>query len=443
VGKYAIILIFTLVIALFTYNATMSDLSRSTLTRNIESYNNNQARNIANSAIQTLLQKIVDPDDNEFDVSSNNVQYFPGDGYYYWEELNGNYRYHIENQDDTLLIVTSTGVVEGGEYSVDVVLDIGGDKWEPQFPLAVFAEKSIEMHASSRVIGHVGTNSTETNAVKLTGVATIDSSLYIGPGGDPDVVVDIPAWRPTEQAIKGGIKNLNQPHNYPMPEFPDFPDLGDSQGDIIVSGGPMNNLVLQPSDFHNQYFDEVKIQNNRTLTLNLGDQDWVIRVGILNIHQGHLILNGTGAITFYIEDEFKIGGSSTLNQNGQNSQSMIYYQGTDGISIAGATKFKSNLFIENADLTITGAGAVPLETGHIISGGQNVTIAGAGSVQSGVIYAPTSHVIMGGSGSATTTIVSDTFESSGNARVYHPGSIGDDFPDIDVGGLEYVIKSWN
>lgn len=445
-GKYAILLVFFLIIALFTYNATMGDLSRSTLTRNVDAYNINQSRNIANSAVQTLLSKIVDPDDSDFDVSSNNSQYFPGDGaaYYQWDELNGQYRYHIENQNDTLLIVTSTGEVGGSTYSVHVSLEIGGGTWDPEFPLAVFAEESIEMQGSPRIVGHAGTNSTGENAVKLTGMATIDSSLYIGPGGDPDVVVDIPGWRPTGQAIKGGIKNLNQPHNYPMPEFPDYPDLGGSQGSIIVKGGPMNNLVLQPSDYHNQYFDEIKIQSNRTLTLNLGDQDQVVRVGTLNIQQGHLILTGSGSITFYVEDEFNIGGSSTLNQSGNTSQSMIYYKGTDDISLLGATKFKSNLFIESADLTISGSGAAALETGHIISGGENVTITGAGSVQGGVIYAPTSHVAVGGSGSVTSAIVSNTFEASGNARIYQPGSIGDDFPDLDMpGGSEYVIKSWD
>lgn len=442
-GKFAVILIFSLVIALFTYNAIMSNLSSSTLARNIESYNVNQARNIANSAVHAILQKLVDPDDDDFDVSSNSAQYFPSGGLYEWEELKGEYRYHIENQDDTLLIVTSTGEVGENTYSVQVALEIGGGQWKPQFPLALFAEESIEMHASSRIVGHAGTNSTESNAVRLTGMATIDSSLYIGPGGNPDNVVDIPAWRPLNQAIKGGIHNLHQPKDYPMPEFPDFPYLGESQGDITVSGGPQNNLILQPAEFNNLYFDEIKIQNNRTLTLNLGDQNRTIRLGTLNIQQGHLILNGSGTITFYVENEFKIGGSSTLNQNGNASQSMIYYKGTDEIRIEGATKCRSNLFIEDADIVISGSGAVPLETGHIISGGQNVTISGAGYVHSGVIYAPTSHVILGGSGSATTSIVSNTFESSGNARVFYPDSIGDDFPNIDMGESEYVIKSWN
>lgn len=443
-GKYVLILVFFLIIAFYAYNSSMNELSSSSYVRNIEAYNTNQARNVALSAIQTLLPRILDPNDTEFDVAADETISFPdNNGYYQWEELKGNYRYTISNKDDSLLVVTAMGLVGDKSYSVRVNVEVGNEKWKPEFPFAIYSLEGFDLKGSARIVGNIATPSNDEHAVKIQGMVVVDSSVYIGSGGDPGSVVDIPAWRPVNQAVRGEIKNLDKPPNYPMPDFPAFPDFGGDQGDIIVSGGPANNKVLQPAEFNNLFFNEIKILSNRTLTLNLGDEDRVIRVKKLNIQQGHLILTGDGSVDFYVEDDLNIGGSSTLNQHGNPDQSMIYYQGSNPISILGATKLKSNLFIESADLTVSGAGAVPLETGHIITGGQNVTITGAGSVHCSVLYAPLAHVLLQGSGSATSAIVAKSFEASGNPRVFYPSSPGISFPEFDVpGGSHYAIRSW-
>jgi hypothetical protein len=260
-GKYAILLVLFLIVLLVTYNTTMNDLSLVSLTRNIETYNVNQARNIANSAVKTLLHRIVDLDDDTFYVSPDNMQYFPEHGYYDWEELNGKYRYHIENQHDTLFIITAKGVVYGSEYSVRILLK--EEKNKLVFPLAAFASEELKM-GGGFIKGDVATNAVSKDAVDMSGGATIDSVLYIGVGGDPQTVVK--AW--SDQAVSGGIENLSQPLHYPMPEFPDFPVEGNNQGKLDVK----NKVVLQPNQFDNLYFEEINIGGNKdTLVMNVGD----------------------------------------------------------------------------------------------------------------------------------------------------------------------------
>ena len=444
-GKYVLILAFFLIIAYYAYNSSMNELSSSSYVRNIEAYNTNQARNVALSAMQALLPKILDPDDTEFDVATGETTSFPdNNGYYHWEELIGKYRYTISNQDDSLLVVTAIGLVGDKSYSVRVNVEMGSEKRRLEFPFAIYSLEGFDLKGSARIVGHIATPSNEDDAVKIHGMAVVDSSVYIGSGGNPGTVVNIPAWRPVNQAVRGEVKNLDKPVNYPLPDFPIFPDFGSDQGDITVSGGAANDKVLQPAEFNNGYFNEIKILSNRTLTLNLGDENRVVRVKKLNIQQGHLIFTGDGSITFYVENNFNIGGSSTLNQHGNPDQSMIYYQGTNPISIQGATKLKSNLYIESADLTVSGSGAVPLEIGHIITGGQNVTISGSGSVHCSVLYAPLAHVLLQGSGSATSAIVAKSFEASGNPRVFYPDSPGSSFPEFNMpGGSHYAIRSWH
>ncbi len=444
-GKYVLILVFFLIIAFYAYNASMNELSSSSYVRNIEAYNTNQARNVALSAIQALLPKILDPDDTEFDVEADETKSFPdNNGYYPWEELKGRYRYIISNLDDSLLVVTAIGSVGDKSYSVRVNVEVGDEQWKPDFPFAIYSLEGFELKGSARIVGHIATPSNDEDAVKIHGMAVVDSSVYIGSGGNPGSVVDIPAWRPVNQAVKGDIKNLDKPVNYPMPDFPAFPDFGSDQGDITVSGGPANNKVLQPSEFNNLFFNEIKILSNRTLTLNLGNEERVVRVRKLDIQQGHLILTGDGSVIFYVENNFNIGGSSTLNEHGDADQSMIYYGGTNPLTIQGSTKLKSNLFIESADLTISGSGSAPLETGNIITGGQKVTIGGAGSVHCSVLYAPLAHVLFHGSGSATSAIVAKSFEASGNPRVFYPNSPGLSFPNFNgPGGSFSLIRSWD
>ena len=444
-GKYILILVFFLIIASTAYNHSITKLNTSSYARNIEAFHINHARNLSMSAMQALLPKIFDADDTEFNVAMNETASFPNNGsYYQWEELKGRYRYEISNQDDSLLVVTSTGFIGGNSYAVTVHIHIGPTRFKPDFPLAVYVEETIELNANARITGHVGTFSTAESAVVIQGNAVIDSSLFIGPGGDPGNVVNKPGHRSLEQVVKGGVKNLNHPPNYPMPDFPDFPEPGSDQGDIILGGGPPVTIVLEPEDFNNLYFGKITIGNNQSLTFNLGDTDRVIRLSELNIAGGNLILTGDGSISFYIENNFSVGGNSRFNQHGDADRSIIYYKGSDPVVIPAASKLRSSLFIKNADLTISGSGSVSTQTGHIITGGKNVTISSSGSVESPVIYAPRAHVTLSGTGSATCSIVAKSFEAGGSSRVYYPDLTAANFPDLDDPDIiKYTVKSWH
>ncbi|MDZ7693590.1 MAG: hypothetical protein U5K69_21140 [Balneolaceae bacterium] len=96
-----------------------------------------------------------------------------------------------------------------------------GSEWNPDLPFAVFSRSGIKLSGSASIIGHGGTNAINANAVDLSWATSIDSNLAIGPGGNPDTVVN------QSNFINGNvglsIGNLPAPLDYPLPKFPEFP----------------------------------------------------------------------------------------------------------------------------------------------------------------------------------------------------------------------------
>ncbi len=102
----------------------------------------------------------------------------------------------------------------------------------------------------------------------------------------------------------------------------------------------------------------------------------------------------------------------------------VYYKGTDALSLAGTTGFRGGLFVETADINLSGTSSIGSGgvAGNIISGGNNITISGNTASLSRVIYAPKAHVYLTGTGVMKGSIVCKTFFSEGGGMVEHPGS---------------------
>jgi hypothetical protein len=451
-GKYAIMLVMVLNFAVMSYVLTMGRNNVAASTNNTESYSYSQARAIAQSAAQLAVAKIMDDGDSEFNPSAGSAFNFPNDGVSFspWTELNGEYRLHIENQDDTLLVVQTIGRHGDEEYPVNINFTFdgsgGGIQW-PEMDMAVFSEGSISMSGSARVHGNIGTNSVQPQAMNLDLWNLPADTAFAGVGSDPDDVIYTVGYPWNTEAQKIVKDNLDEERSYPLPLFPAFPNFGMNLG-TITTNWPNVHINLDPADYDNKYFNEIRVESGRQISFHVGDGNRRVRVNNLNISQGDINIVGDGTLTIYVDDDFTIGGSSEVNPSGETDQVFMFYKGSSEVDVAGDTFYNGGMYVENADVEIGGSGGV---AGHVVSGGTRVDVSGAATVNyKRVIYAPNAHVEISGSG-ATGAVVSNTFNMSGGTFLHIPNDdstneYDSELPELifeNTHGNELQIATWN
>jgi hypothetical protein len=454
-GKYAIMLVMVLNFAVMSYVLTIGRNSVAASTNNTESYSYSQARAIAQSVAQLAVAKIMDEGDSEFNPSAGSAFNFPNDGVSFspWTELNGEYRLHIENQDDTLLVVQAIGRHGDEEYPVNINFTFdgsgGGSQW-PEMDMAVFSEGSINMSGSARIQGNIGTNSVQPQAMNLNLWNFLPAdTAFAGVGSNPDEVILLPGNPGNNEAAYNMVKdNLDEERSYPLPLFPEFPNFGLNLG-TITTNWPNTHINLNPADYDNKYFDEIKVVSGWQITFHVGDGNRRLRVNNLNVKTGAINIVGDGTLTIYVDDDFALDYSGEINRSGETDQFFMFYKGSPKVSVDGATLYNGGMYVENADVEIGGSGGV---AGHIVSGGSRVDVSGAATVNyKRVIYAPHAHVEISGSG-ATGAVVSNTFNMSGGTFLQIPhnedntNEYDSELPELifeGTGGNEIQIASWN
>ena len=434
-GKYALIIVSALVFSIITYSIGLRNAMLTSTLRIVDTFSSNQAQNIAQSTMMVVMNDIRENGTGSQFVPVQGGSYqYPNNGLEIWNDINGSYRVVTDSSGDTLF-VSITGSFEGRTSMARAGLLEEIPIWNPQFTSAVHSEGSIQLQGSASIKGDASTNSTGTEAVVLDWSTQIDSTLYIGPGGNPDLVVD-------EKNHAGnvglGTEVLGEEKNYPMPQFPDYPPKDMFGTSVYVSGSTSRTLSFD--EYDGLYLPEISVTGDNILSIEVNGESTLF-VGNFNIIQGHVHLTGSGSLTIAIETNFSLSGSSTINNSGDVNDFFINYGGTNNLSFAGATEYNGGIFVETADVTITGSNSLK---GSLISGGSNITISGAASANSRVIYAPNAHVSMTGSSVIYGSVISASFMASGNSSVHFNEISDEDLPDLTVGdGPVYTLLFWN
>lgn len=434
-GKYALIIVSALVFSIITYSMGLRSAMFTSTLRIVDTFSSNQAHNIAQSTMMVVMNDIREHGtDSQFMPAPGGSYQFPNEGLELWNDINGSYQVVTSNSGDTLL-VSIAGSFEGRTSLANAGLLEEIPIWNPQFTSAVHSESSIELQGSASIKGDASTNSTSVDAVVLAWSTQIDSTLFIGPGGNSDFVVD-------EKNHAGnvglGVQVLGEELDYPMPLFPEYPPKDMFGTSVYVSGS--TSRTLEFNEYNGLYIPEISVSGNNNLTIEVDGQS-TLHVGNFNIIQGHVHLTGSGSLTIVIEDNFTISGSSTINNSGDVSDFFINYGGTTNLSFAGLTEYNGGIFVESANVTISGSNSLK---GSLISGGNNITISGAASANSRVIYAPNAHVSMSGSSVIYGSVISSSFIASGAASVQFNEVSDEDLPELTAGdGPVYTLLFWN
>lgn len=415
-------------------------------TRTIESHSVNQAYNISQSAMLIVAKDIMaNGNDSSFSPEEDNTYSYPSStGFKNWNEIKGAYNIVSTNHGDTLLVIQSTGKYNESRYRVTVGLkkeSAGGFSWPP-INTAVHADQDIRLTGSGTIQGDASTNSTSSGAVFMNGGAGITGALAIGPGGNPESVVQHPNWH---SGPDGGVFPLEEEYNYELPQFPEFPSLPPGSSFESTKWNDPTHLSL--AQYQGKYIPEIEVGANRSITIEVGSQDQKLYVGNFDIKNGHVNLVGDGKLEIYIQNDITLGSGSTVNCNngawnctGDTGQLMTYYGGSSKVSFAGGTSFNGNLFVEKADVKLAGGNSF---RGNLISGGDDLEITGGADAVSG-FYAPNADVKFGGGGNLSGFVVSKTFTANGGTWVYD-SDLSTELPEIGGGGGEatYAVQYWN
>ncbi len=428
-GNYAIWLVLGMSLALTTFgDMTRRNLYRAQL-ESVEAYNANQAKNISQAVIFSVSNQL----NKEETVTSVNT-------YQEWPDMGGSYKYSVTETGDTVF-VESWGKV--GDISYKQELKLLSQKtspvWQPNLPYAVFSGNNITLTGSAKVMGHAGTNAVGNGDVNLAWSTSIDSTLLIGPGGNPSTTV----IQASGKNVGLGVGNLPSPGEYELPAFVEYPAKTITRSSVVTTW-PFTNITLSPSDYDGAYFPSITVQSNYTLNIDTGSEDRVLHVGDFNLYQGTVNITGTGTLTLIVEDDLIVSGSSKMNTSSIQERLFTYYGGTDALNFSGSTKFNGSIYAKTADITIGGSGGIQ---GHVITGGNNVTVSGAAVANTRILYAPNAHVQVTGSGSIKGSIVANTFSSSGSGKVQFSTELSSELPELEVedgGGFNgYAILSWH
>jgi hypothetical protein len=374
------------------------------------------------------------------------------------------------------LIIQSTGIVNDRNREITETISIEVTKIQPsptpqggdielKLKYALFTYNNIHMGSkgSSKIIGNVATNSIVPNSVYFPWSATIDAeydedgnyifggNLFIGPNGNPSQVVY--GARPNPEYtwenngnVELGTSNLEELNSYPEPIFPEFPTDLITRSSLTLQGSTNGSIS------EDGYYPNITIKNNTVLTIDIPEgTERKIMVDTLNMPQGNIVINGSGKLTLYVKSTFTFTNGSKINYgssgDGNPDQVLIYYEGTNKFSVAGDTKINGTVFVEKADMHIDNSGGVK---GHIITGGNNVSIAGDGSAVVKALYAPNANVSITNSGSIYGAVVAKNFSTSGNSKIVYDSSMsmvilpigGGSGPGGPTPTPTFEIKNW-
>ncbi|MGC9321611.1 MAG: hypothetical protein ACP5FY_05145 [Kosmotogaceae bacterium] len=325
----------------------------------------------------------------------------------------------------------------------------------PVFDMAIFAGGRIETGASanSKVIGDIGTNSTDTSAISRQGnngngqgnggkKTVIDGDVFFGSGTDVDEL------DPNDYFLEEGhlVRTLENTRDYKsiLPEFPDFPVLTKRDSLSVNS----NESVINDDG----YYENISVNPGKTLTIDTGAEGTVRSVVVDQLSLGlnsSIELSGSGKLNLHVKNNLNLpngnGKLAFINNNGnpESIDRIVFYYTGDTL---GNLDFKGTLFKHNENGVSLGGNSTLNVSGLIIyDGAGNVSMKGTPEAHSIALFAPNSKVIMTGNADFHGAIVCDEYDGSGGPDVIYK-DIEEEFTEASLeiisGDGEEAFELW-
>ncbi len=305
------------------------------------------------------------------------------------DNCNAAFGYTTTLQPDGNFLVESTGTNGINTRTVRCVL-----QRKAPFKAAIFADGYIDIKNSGKVGWYngiagsnfmVGTNSTKKGTVMLYNSSTIEGGVIVGPGGNPNDVIELK----NSAKIEGDISSLSKENELVTPEVPEWLQSLPSSGTI------KNNITISESAKYNG----IDLSNSKKITV-------------------------TGNVSLYITGDITLGNSSQIQI--EDGASLTLYmegnlEGKNSCQLNNKTETPKNLQIYGLE----GCTSVDLKNG---------------SDTYGVIYAPNADFILHNSVTIYGSIVCNTFEIKNSGQIMYDASLEDEtFTPVPT---DLTITNW-
>jgi len=358
-GKYAIILVISLIILLSYFVISSNRANTIATERNIETYAYNQAKNVSNSAAQIIVREIMEVKPSSrwnylmnTEMSSINPPPYYSD-WRDWSELEGRYRIKsiaksVEFDDDILLVVS--GEAHDRVYDTRVHL-VRRTNQDPYFNYAVYARNRIDINQLS----YVDSYNSDNEPWNYKGEHQNGNIAVQGPYVDDKNPID------NAGEVFGEVE-YGQDKYLPVIEDPGGGSPLDLSNDInYVTEGVYRVTTKQ------------NISGKTGLDIT-GDVTIIFEDDVvINSDQG-IVINEDSSLTIYqMGGSFRIQGGGVINKTNKAANLMILGgPECEEVYLAGGSDVTACVYAPEADVTITGTSAGIF--GAVV--GNNVTIWG-------------------------------------------------------------------
>ncbi|MFJ7936428.1 PilX N-terminal domain-containing pilus assembly protein [Sporosarcina sp. NPDC096371] len=292
---------------------------------------------------------------------------------------------------------------------------------------ALYVNKTIRLEEGITIHGNAYMKSTNPSDLKISGGASITGEVVRG----VENFIELPLFPsypsytiPVDQVITNNNGNKT--------------DLV-KKGKLLIGNYITNGYIMNMSN--NLAFKEIYLNENNTLTIDVGDSDKEIVVDHLNVTNGHIKINGTGKLTIYVKNNITMGSGSTINSNTRNVDKLqVYQKGSNLINLGGDQKVFGSLYAESATIKIGAGGGFH---GNIFSGGTEVTVDGGASVNTQLFLVPNAKFTLANGGKIKGSVIADSFIGTGGGSITYNGTgagSGSGGPIKDYGDGSNLIK---
>ena len=238
-----------------------------------------------------------------------------------------------------LYTIQSTGNSSRARKTVNCTLEMKGI-----FEYAIYVAEDLTLRSGTTISAYnqgpddpplqIGTNSTENGAVTCKSGVTIDGDIIIGPGGDPDVVIN----NTTEASITGQtypslIKNKTPQINVPKALL-DMASSGPIDSSTTLSSSAQyDNINLTGASTDPNKIDKVTVDSNikiyvtGDLRLGNGDEVEILpNASLIVFLGGNLYIDNSGTINNLTQDpkKLKIYGLDTCTNIDFKNSGVFY-----------------------------------------------------------------------------------------------------------------------
>ncbi|OLS02741.1 DUF7305 domain-containing protein [Tissierella creatinophila] len=314
-------------------------------------------------------------------------------------------------QEDNIIVIESKGIVGKGSEIVEKVMESTteseGDVIS-NIDSVIFSNTNMvfESNTQNNITGNIGTNSLKNDTIKFTSGFNKNITIKIPFGADSSKIINKPS-------TNKDIPNIEyiEKRNYPLYNFPQYPIDLLNKG-IIKTNWDNSNPIINSSS----YYDSIIVDQDYSLTIDANKSDVILRVKDFNVSQGHLKILGHKDVKIFIENFISLKGSFNNENNNKNVE--IYYNGDKEMNIMNETKINGSIYLKSADFNLGNGGSI---NGNIISGGKKISISGGTYIQDGLIYAPNAKLTLTAGGKINGAIICNDFNMSGGGSItYSP-----------------------